>query len=72
MTKEQFSKAQKINSESDIVWKMIYDITQTSQFNDHWADDKRGLKSVLKPQYQNIVDLFKQRVNELEKEMESL
>lgn len=70
MTTDQFRKAKNIDREISLVRSMITEMHDS--FYDHKPNGQRGLEKVLKPEYEPIVKLLKERIDSLNKEMNEL
>lgn len=70
MTPDKFSKAKNIDREAARVRAIITEMHDI--FCDHKPDGQRGLKKVLKPEYEPVVKLLKKRIESLNKEMSKL
>lgn len=70
MTTDQFRKAKNIDREIALVRAMITEMHDS--FYDHKPVGQRGLQKVLKPEYEPVVKLLKERIESLNKEMSEL
>lgn len=70
MTTDQFRKAKNIDREASLVRAMITEMHES--FCDHKPNGQRGLEKVLKPEYEPVVKLLRERIETLNKEMSEL
>lgn len=70
MTPDQFRKAKNIDREASLVRAMITEMHES--FSDHKPNGQRGLEKVLKPEYEPVVKLLRERIETLNEEMRKL
>lgn len=74
MTPLQFRSAVAIDKEKISIQSLIQEIQNGQYFNKKVATDdgKRGLKDELKPEYQEVIDLLKARIDSLNEKLLAL
>jgi hypothetical protein len=74
MTRDQLRKAKTLDYEINEIRQIIQRIEGVEKFSSHesMGEGERGLKKVLKEPYALIIKAFKERINTLNEEINSL